>query len=65
MFQIQVHGDDWTSFYEQVPKECLPNEYGGNGGSVAEHWGESKHNDKHEIVQFFCRFISMGIENTP
>jgi len=24
MFQIQVHGDDWTSFYEQVPNEVLP-----------------------------------------
>jgi len=65
MFQIQVHGDDWTSFYEQVPKECLPNEYGGNGGSVEEHWSESKHNDKLEIVQFYCRFISMRIENAP
>jgi hypothetical protein len=34
--------------YEQVPKECLPTEYGGNAGSVAEYWGESKHHDKHE-----------------
>jgi hypothetical protein len=28
-----------TSFYEKVPKEILPNEYGGEAGSVAEHWG--------------------------
>ena len=40
-FQIQVHGSDWTSFYEQVPKEVLPTDYGGKDGSVAEHWGES------------------------
>jgi len=30
-----------TSFYEQVPKEVLPTEYGGEAGSVAENWGES------------------------
>ena len=65
LFQIQVHGNDWTSLYEQVPKEILPTEYGGNAGSVAEHWGESKHHDKPEIVQFYCRFISMHIVNAP
>jgi len=46
MFQIQVHGDDWTSFYEQVPKENLPIEYGGKAGTVAEHWGETKYYKK-------------------
>jgi len=39
MFQIQVHGDDWTSFYEQVPNKVLPVEYGGKASTVAEHWG--------------------------
>ena len=63
MFQIQVHGDDWTSFYEQVPKEVLPTEYGGKAGTVAEHWGESKHHDKKEIVQFYCRIVSMRLAN--
>jgi len=43
LFQIQVHGSDWTSFYEQVPKEILPNEYGGEAGSVAEIWGMADH----------------------
>jgi len=38
--QIQVHGSDWTSLYEQVPKKILPIEYGGEAGSVAEHWGK-------------------------
>ena len=38
-FHIQIHGSDWTSFYEQVPKEILPTEYVGEAGSVAEHWG--------------------------
>jgi len=65
MFQIQVHGYDWTPLHEQIPKGCLPNEYGGNGGSLAEHWGESKHNDKYEIVKFFWRFISMCKANAP
>jgi len=65
LFQIQVHGSDWTSFYEKVPKECLPTEYGGNAGSVAEHWGESTHHDKPEIVQINHRFISMNIANAP
>ena len=40
LFQVQIHGSDWTSLYEQVPKEILPTEYGGNAGTVAEHWGE-------------------------
>jgi len=65
MFQIQVHGHDWTTFYEQVPKEVLPNEYGGEAGRVAEHWGEYKHHDKNEIVQFYCWFISMCKANAP
>jgi len=30
-----------TTLPKQVPKEVLPTEYGGEGGSVAEHWGES------------------------
>jgi len=33
-----------TSFYEQVPKEVLPTEFGGEGGSVAEHLGEPSKN---------------------
>ena len=63
MFQIQVHGKDWTSFYEQVPKENLPVEYEGKAGTVAENWGESKHHDKNEILQCYCRFISMRLAN--
>jgi hypothetical protein len=39
MFQMQVHGNDLTSFYEQVPKHVLPKEYGGDFGSVSEIWG--------------------------
>jgi hypothetical protein len=39
---MHVHGNDLTSFYEQVPKEVLPTEYGGKAGSVAENWGESR-----------------------
>jgi len=62
MFQIQVHGDDWTSFYEQVPKEVLPIEYGGEAGTVAEHWVETKYYKKPEILQFYCRFISMRLK---
>jgi len=27
-------------------------------GRIAEHWGESKHHDKNDIVQFYCWFIS-------
>jgi hypothetical protein len=40
LLQVQVHGSDLTSFYEQVPKEILPTEYGGEAGSIAENWGE-------------------------
>jgi hypothetical protein len=31
-----------TSFHEQVPKEILPTELGGEAGSIAENWGEVK-----------------------
>jgi len=65
MFQIQVHGDDWTSFYEQVPNEVLPTEYGGKAGTVAEHWGESKYHDEKEIVQFYCRSFSVRLAYAP
>ncbi|GFG39221.1 hypothetical protein Cfor_00122, partial [Coptotermes formosanus] len=40
--RIYVHGSDLTSFYEQVPKESLPTEYGGNAGSVQENWDRWK-----------------------
>ena len=64
-FQIHTHGSNWTSFHEQLPKEVLPTEYGGKDGSVAEHWGESKDHEKHEIVNLYGRFISMRIANAP
>jgi len=38
--QIHVHGSDYTSLYEHVPKKFLPTEYGGEAGSTAEHWGK-------------------------
>jgi hypothetical protein len=40
LLQIHVHGKDLTAFHEQVPKEILPTEYGGEAGSIAENWGE-------------------------
>ena len=54
--QVQVRGSDWTTLHEQVPKEILPTEYGGNAGSVAEHWGESKHHDKSTADAFQCTY---------
>jgi len=39
LFQIHTHGSNWTSFHEQVPKEVLPTEYGGEAGSIQENWG--------------------------
>ena len=39
LFQIHTHGSNWTSLHEQVPKEVLPTEYGGEAGSVQENWG--------------------------
>ena len=51
--------------YEQVPKECLPTEYGGNAGSVAEHWGESKYHDKIKILQYYWSSISVHVAIAP
>ena len=41
----------------------MPTDYGGKGGSVAEHWGESKDHEKHEIVNLYSRLISIRIAN--
>jgi hypothetical protein len=49
VFQFQVHCRDWTSFYEQVPKEILPTDYGVEPGSVAEHWGMTDHDFSFKI----------------
>jgi len=47
-----------SSFYEQVPKEILPTEYGGEAGSVAEHWGKI-----HQI--FFKSFNPIQLQLCP
>ena len=65
MFQIQVHGDDWTSFYEQVPKENLPIEYGGKAGTVAEHWGETKYYKKNWNFTILLQVHFNAFENAP
>jgi len=52
--QIQIHGSDWTSLYEQVPKEVLPTEYGGNAGSLGENWGETHQFSLNTFNPIFC-----------
>ncbi|KDR19511.1 Alpha-tocopherol transfer protein-like [Zootermopsis nevadensis] len=37
--RIQIHGNNLTTLHEQVPKSCLPTEFGGEAGSIAENWG--------------------------
>jgi hypothetical protein len=44
---MYIHNDDLTSLREQVPKECLPKEYGGEAGSIQENWS------KYESL-YFC-----------
>jgi hypothetical protein len=41
MFQIHNHSSGFTSLHEQIPKEVLPTEYGGEAGSIRENWGIS------------------------
>ncbi|XP_069699164.1 alpha-tocopherol transfer protein-like [Periplaneta americana] len=36
--RIQVHATDLTEFHKQVPKESLPTEMGGCGGSINDNW---------------------------
>jgi hypothetical protein len=68
---MQVHGNDLTSFYKQVPKEVLPTEYGGEAGSVQENLGKSnksfifEDHEKPKIVHFYSRFILIRIANRP
>ena len=34
--QMVVHGSNYESMYDSIPKEMLPEEYGGEGGTVQE-----------------------------
>ncbi|XP_068204365.1 retinol-binding protein pinta-like isoform X2 [Palaemon carinicauda] len=34
--RVHIHGSDLESLYKQVPKECLPVEYGGTNGTIEE-----------------------------
>ncbi|XP_069699150.1 alpha-tocopherol transfer protein-like [Periplaneta americana] len=36
--RVHVHGSDLTELHKQVPKESLPTEMGGCGGSISENW---------------------------
>lgn len=44
--RFHVYGQDLTEFYRRVPRELLPTEYGGNAGSITEHWGRWQKNLK-------------------
>ncbi|KAJ4426922.1 hypothetical protein ANN_26721 [Periplaneta americana] len=35
---VHVHGKDLTELHKQVPKESLPTEMGGCGGSIIDNW---------------------------
>ncbi|XP_069699163.1 uncharacterized protein [Periplaneta americana] len=35
---VYAHGTDLTEFHKQVPKESLPTEMGGCGGSIIDNW---------------------------
>ena len=52
-FQIQVHGSDYTSLYEHIPRKFLPTEYGGDAGSIPEHWGVI-HKDFFSSFNLYC-----------
>lgn len=39
-FQVFVHNEDMEALYKFVPKDILPTEYGGNGGSIPELIGK-------------------------
>ncbi|XP_069699161.1 alpha-tocopherol transfer protein-like isoform X1 [Periplaneta americana] len=36
--RVYAHGTDLTEFHKQVPKESLPTEMGGCGGSIIDNW---------------------------
>ncbi|XP_069699160.1 alpha-tocopherol transfer protein-like [Periplaneta americana] len=36
--RVHVHGKDLTELHKQVPKESLPTEMGGCGGSIIDNW---------------------------
>jgi hypothetical protein len=62
LFQIHTHGSNWKSFHEQVPKEVLPTEYGGEAGTLQENWGTNGKtflvNDQLDAKLLFYVFIS-------
>lgn len=38
--QLFVHNKNYEEMYKHIPKEILPAEYGGNGGTIPEIMGE-------------------------
>lgn len=56
--QIHVHSDGFESLYKYVPKEMLPEEYGGNAGPVKQINGELKSPRRSEdLPAGFCFFL--------
>ncbi|KAJ4426907.1 hypothetical protein ANN_26706 [Periplaneta americana] len=41
--RVHVHGTDLTELHKQVPKESLPTEMGGCGGSIIDNWSKIAH----------------------
>lgn len=39
-FQVYVHSSGFETLHQHIPKECLPNEYGGEAGKLDEMYGK-------------------------
>lgn len=65
MLQLYVHNKNYEAMYKYIPKDVLPTEYGGNGGSVKDNIGRYYKIIVHTISpKTYFRCLGVSLKNT-